>query len=292
MKTAGIQFSCSEDKDKNTDKACKMMDMAVEQGARVICFRELFNLPWFPRTRKEGVFKLAEGLEGPTVERLRSKAAGAGCVVLLPFFEKEGNVYYNSCAVIDADGQVAGVYRKVHLPDIPLWEEKFYFSPGSLGFPVFQTRYGRLGIEISWDNLFPEVSRILALKGADMLFAPTACAFKSQHIWQTVITSNAVANGLYAMRVNRAGSEERLDFYGMSFSSSPEGELIGGPTGAGDAILLADLDMDRLSETRREWPIMKERRPDLYVEILGTRNNEEVESPSKTRGIATSPVIA
>jgi N-carbamoylputrescine amidase len=275
MKTAGIQFSCSEDKGKNTDKACKMMDMAVEQGARVICFQELFNLLWFPRTRSQGAFELAEELGGPTVERLRSKAAGAGCVVLLPFFEKAGGTYYNSCAVIDADGKVAGVYRKVHLPDIPLWEEKFYFSPGSLGFPVFQTRYGRIGIQISWDNLFPEVSRILALKGADMLFAPTACAFKSQNIWQTVITGNAIANGLYVMRVNRAGSEERLDFYGMSFSSSPEGELIGGPTGGGDAILLADLNMERLSEMRREWPIMKERRPDLYAEILGTRKKRK-----------------
>lgn len=292
MKTAGIQFSCSGDKEKNTDKACKMMDMAVEQGARVVCFSELFNLPWFPRTRNEDAFELAEELSGPTVERLRSKAAGAGCIVLLPFFEKAGSVYYNSCAVIDADGQLAGVYRKVHLPDIPLWEEKFYFLPGNLGFPVFQTRYGRIGVQISWDNLFPEVSRILALKGADMLFAPTACAFKSQHIWQTVITSNAIANGLYVMRVNRAGSEERLDFYGMSFSSSPEGEVIGGPTGAGDAILLADFSMERLSEMRREWPIMKERRPDLYAEILNIGNGEEAESQSKTRIIAAPPATA
>jgi N-carbamoylputrescine amidase len=273
MKIAGIQFSCCEDKDKNTDKACKMMEMAVDQGATVVCFQELFNLPWFPRNRDETAFRLAEELTGPTVEHLGRRAAEAGCVVVLPFFEKKDGGYYNSCAVIDADGQTAGVYRKVHLPDIPLWEEKFYFSPGDSGFPVFQTRYGRIGAQISWDNLFPEVSRILALKGADMIFAPTACAFKSQHIWQTVITGNAIANGLYVMRVNRVGSEEKLDFYGMSFGASPEGELIGGPTGTGDAILLAEVDTERLAEMRREWPIMKERRPDLYAEILGTQRS-------------------
>jgi N-carbamoylputrescine amidase len=278
MKIAGIQFSCSDDKGKNTDKACKMMGMAVGQGATIVCFQELFNLPWFPRSRDDTAFRLAEELNGPTVERVRSMAAESGCVVVLPFFEKEADVYYNSCVVIDVDGRLAGVYRKVHIPDIPLWEEKYYFSPGGLGFPVFQTRYGRIGVEISWDNLFPEVSRILALKGADILFSPTACAFKSQHIWQTVITSNAIANGLYVMRVNRAGSEEKLDFYGMSFSANPEGELIGGPTGTGDAILLADLSIENLAEMRREWPIMKERRPDLYAEMLKKRKRGKAET--------------
>jgi N-carbamoylputrescine amidase len=268
MKIAGIQFSCSEDKGKNTEKACKMMDVAVEQSAAVVCFQELFNLPWFPRSRNETALALSEELDGPTVELFRGKAAQSSCVVVLPFFEREGRDYFNSCAVIDADGKIAGVYRKVHLPDIPLWEEKFYFSPGGLGFPVFHTRYGTIGVQISWDNLFPEVSRILALKGADIIFAPTACAFKSQSIWQTVITSNAIANGLFTMRVNRTGSEEKLDFYGMSFGANPEGELIGGPTGTGDAVLIADVNLGNLAEMRREWPIMKERRPDLYGEVL------------------------
>lgn len=268
MKIAGIQFSCSEDKDKNTEKACKMMDLAAEQSAAMVCFQELFNLPWFPRSRNEEASGLAEELDGPTVNLFKGKAAESACVVILPFFEKQGSNYYNSCAIIDADGKVAGVYRKIHLPDIPLWEEKFYFSPGKLGFPVFDTRYGRIGIQISWDNLFPEVSRILALKGAEVIFAPTACAFKSQNIWQTVITSNAITNSLFAMRVNRTGSEEKLDFYGMSFSVNPEGELIGGPTGTGDAVMITDVNLENLAEMRREWPIMKERRPDLYKEVL------------------------
>jgi N-carbamoylputrescine amidase len=154
------------------------------------------------------------------------------------------------------------------VPDIPLWEEKFYFSTGNLGFPVFKTSYGKIGVQISWDNLFPEGSRILALKGADIVFAPTACAFKSQHIWQTVITANAIANGFFVMRVNRVGSEESHDFYGMSFSADPEGEITGGPTGSSDGILLAEVDNDRIAEIRREWPIIKERRPELYAEVL------------------------
>jgi N-carbamoylputrescine amidase len=271
MKIAGIQFSCSEDRGKNTDKALKMMDVAVEQSASIVCFQELFNLPWFPRNRDEAAFRFAEGIDGGTIDAFRNKAQQSGCAVVLPFFEKHGDRYYNSCAVIDGDGALSGVYRKVHLPDIPLWEEKYYFSPGGEGFPVFQTRYGRIGIQVSWDNLFPEVARILALKGADMIFAPTACAFKSQHIWQTVIASAAITNSLYVMRVNRTGSEENLDFYGMSFVADPEGEVIGGPTGTGDGVLLAEIDTERVAETRREWPIMKERRPDLYGEVVNQK---------------------
>jgi N-carbamoylputrescine amidase len=268
MKIAGIQFSCLEDKDKNTEKACKMIGMAVEQGARIICFQELFNLSWFPKDRNERAFELAEEINGPTIERIRLLAKEAGCVIIVPFFEKDKGTYYNTAAVLDADGEVKGVYRNVHVPDIPLWEEKLYFAPGNTGFPVFTTAYGRIAVQISWDNLYPEVARILALKGADVLFAPTACAFKSQHIWQTVITGNAITNGVFVMRVNRVGSEESHDFYGMSFAANPEGEIIGGPTGRGDAILLTDMDLDGLAAIRREWPIMKERRPDLYKEIL------------------------
>jgi N-carbamoylputrescine amidase len=256
-----------------------MMDMAVEQGAAIVCFQELFNLLWFPRKRDVGAFALAEEMSGPTVMRMREKAAQSGSVVVLPFFEKADDRYYNSCAVIDGNGTLAGTYRKVHVPDIPLWEEKFYFSTGDGGFPVFQTCHGRIGVSISWDNLFPEVARILALKGADIIVAPTSCAFKSQGLWQTVITSSAITNALYAIRINRTGSEEKQDFYGMSFCANPEGEVIGGPTGTGDAILLADIDLAALAEIRREWPIMKERRPDLYREVAKTGRSRRKKAP-------------
>ena len=268
MKIAGIQFSCSKDKGKNMEKALRIMDMAVQEGAQIICFQELFNLPWLPKDRNEKAMSLADELGGPTVQVLKDKARDAKAVILAPLFLRENEACYNACVIIDVDGEVAGIYRKIHVPDIPLWEEKFYFRAGEQGFPVFETSQGRIAVQISWDNLYPEGTRILALKGADIVFAPTACAFKSQHIWQSVITGNAIANGLYIMRVNRVGHEEVQDFYGMSFCVNPEGELAGGPTGQGDGVLLAEVDLDYQREVRREWPIMKERRPDLYGEIL------------------------
>ncbi len=267
MKIAGIQFACSKDKEKNTEKALKIVDMAIEAGAEIICLQELFNLPWFPKGKDEQAFSMAEPVEGDLVKRIQDKSASSNTVILVPLFEKEGPRYFNSCVVVDR-GEVKGVYRKIHVPDIPLWEEKFYFSTGDKGFPVFETSRGKVGVQISWDNLFQEGTRILSLKGADMVFAPTACAFKSQHIWQTVISGNAITNGLYVMRINRVGSEDVQDFYGMSFCVNPEGELIGGPTGGGDSVLLADVDLEYLKQVRREWPIMRERRPDLYKEIL------------------------
>jgi N-carbamoylputrescine amidase len=268
MKIAGIQFACSKDKERNAEKGLKMADMAIEAGARIICFQELFNLHWFPNGRDEKAFAAADEVDSPAVEVMRKKAVEAGVAIILPIFERENSRYFNSAVVIDADGSVKGTYRKLHVPDIPLWEEKFYFSTGDRGLPVFETRYGKVGIQISWDNLFPEGTRILALKGAEIVFAPTACAFKSQHIWQTVITGNAISNSIFVMRVNRVGSEETQDFYGMSFCANPEGELLGGPTGRQDGILLADVNLESLGEIRREWPILKERRPDLYGEIL------------------------
>jgi N-carbamoylputrescine amidase len=268
MKIAGIQFSCSKDKERNVEKGLKMADMAIEAGARIICFQELFNLHWFPNGRDEKAFAEADALDSPVVDTMRKKAAEKGVAIILPIFEREDTRYFNSAVVIDADGSVKGTYRKLHVPDIPLWEEKFYFSTGDKGYSVFETTFGKIGVQISWDNLFPEGTRILALKGADVVFAPTACAFKSQHIWQTMITGNAIANSIFVMRVNRVGSEDTQDFYGMSFCVNPEGELLGGPTGQQDGILLADVNLDSLKEIRREWPILKERRPDLYGEIL------------------------
>jgi len=268
MKIAGIQFSCTSDKEANLDKAIRIFEVAVNGGAKIICFHELFNVEWFPKDRNGNAFSLAENSKGKTIQTFRKRAKAADAVVLLPVFEKYGSKYYNSCYIIGSDGHIAGTYRKIHIPDIPLWEEKFYFSTGNKGLPVFDTQYGRIGVQISWDNLFPEGTRILALKGADIVFTPTACAFKSQHIWQTVISGNAITNGLYIMRVNRVGSEEAQDFYGMSFCVNPEGELIGGPTGGGDSVLLADIDLEYLMGIRREWPLKKERKPRLYREIL------------------------
>ena len=268
MKIAGIQFACSTDKDKNVENALRTIDAAISNGASIICFQELFNLLWFPRSRDKDAFGLAEDIDGNMVNAMCEKAKSAGIVVLLPIFEKDGTQFYNSCVVINEKGERSGIYRKIHVPDIPLWEEKFYFAPGDKGFPVFETGHGKIGIQISWDNLYPEGTRILALKGADIVFAPTACAFKSQQLWQTVISGNAISNGIFIMRINRVGSEEKQDFYGSSFCVNPEGELIGGPTGITDSVLLADIDLDYLQHIRREWPLLKERKPQYYKEIL------------------------
>ncbi len=268
MKIAGIQFACTSDKDKNVENALRTVDAAISNGASIACFQELFNLPWFPKNRDEEAFKLAESVDGNTVNAMREKAKSAGIVILLPIFEKNENQFYNSCVVIDEKGEITGIYRKNHIPDIPLWEEKYYFSPGDKGFPIFQTSYGKIGVQISWDNLYPEGTRILALKGVDIVFAPTACAFKSHHLWQTVISGNAITNGVFIMRVNRVGSEEKQDFYGASFCVNPEGELIGGPTGIADSVLLADIDFEYLQHIRREWPLLRERKPENYKEIL------------------------
>jgi N-carbamoylputrescine amidase len=212
-------------------------------------------------------FSLAEKTDGFTIMKMRKLAEEHGIVLVCPIFEMEGNLFYNSAVVIDADGDILGSYRKIHVPQIPLWEERYYFSPGNHGFPVFETKFAPIGVQICWDNFFPEGSRILALKGAKIIFSPTAAAFASQRRWETVISSNAIANGVYVFRVNRVGSEERQDFYGRSFCISPEGELLDKPTGMKDSITLIEIELKNVDKARKEWPFFKDRRPEVYKEI-------------------------
>jgi N-carbamoylputrescine amidase len=272
IKVAGIQMACGEDKERNLDKAEQLVSIAAEKQAQIVCFSELFATRWFPREMNPCHLELAEETTGPTLVRMQELASRYGLVLVCPFFEKgEGGTGYNSAAVIDAGGELLGCYRKVHVPQIPLWEERFYFSPGNLGFPVFKTRYGVLGVQICWDIFFPEGPRVLALKGAQLILVPTAAAFASQKRWETMITSNAIANGLFIFRVNRVGSEEKQDFYGSSFCASPEGELLGPPTGIQEAIALAEVDLKQVDRTRKEWPFLKDRRPDIYGEIVAEK---------------------
>ncbi len=268
IKLAGIQIACSEEKEANILKAIRFAQIAMERGAHIICFQELFNTHWFPREMLADHFALAESIDGPTVGRMQAFAKEHGVVLVCPFFEKEDRVYFNSAVVIDAGGTVLGVYRKVHVPQIPLWEERFYFSTGNLGFPVFHTKYATIGVQICWDNFFPEGSRILALKGAQVIFSPTAAAFASQERWRTVIASNAITNGVFIFRVNRVGSEEKQDFYGKSFCVSPEGELIDQPSGMKEGVTLIDIDLKQIDRARKEWPFLKDRKPEMYKEVL------------------------
>ncbi len=268
IKLAGIQISCSEEKERNIEKAIQFAKIAIEKGAHILCFQELFSTHWFPREMDKRHFSLAERVEGPTILRMKRLAKEFEVVLICPIFEEgEEGRYYNSAVVIDADGETLGCYRKIHIPQIPLWEEKFYFSPGNLGFPVFKTKFAVIGVQICWDNFFPEGSRILALKGAQIIFSPTAAAFASQRKWETMISSHAISNGLYMFRVNRVGSEEKQDFYGRSFCVSPEGEFLDKPTGMKEAIALIEIDLKKIEKVRREWPFFKDRRPEVYQEI-------------------------
>lgn len=268
MRIAGIQFGCSEEKDRNIEKAVSFATIAIEKGAQILCFQELFSTFWFPREINKDHFALGETIEGSSIQRMRQLAIEHEAVLICPIFEAgEGSRFFNSAFVIDAGGAVLGSYRKMHVPQIPLWEEKYYFSPGNQGFPVFETKFGRIGIQICWDNFFPEGARILSLKGAQIIFSPTAAAFASQKKWETVITGNAISNGVYIFRVNRVGSEAKQDFYGMSFCVSPEGELLGPPAGMKEGIALIDVDLKEIQKVRKEWPFLKDRRPEIYREI-------------------------
>jgi len=267
IKLAGIQISCCEAKERNIEKAVKFTQIAIEKGANLICFQELFTTHWFPREMNKRFFPLAEKMDGFTITRMQKLAEEYGVVLICPIFEIEEDSFYNSAIVIDAGGEILGSYRKIHVPQIPLWEEKYYFSPGNHRLPVFKTKFAPIGVQICWDNFFPEGSRILALKGAKIIFSPTAAAFASQRKWETVISSNAIANGVYIFRVNRVGSEEKQDFYGRSFCISPEGELLDKPTGMKDSIALIEIDLKNIDKARKEWPFFKDRRPEVYKEI-------------------------
>jgi N-carbamoylputrescine amidase len=274
LKIAGIQMFADEDKGKNIKKAKELISIAAENGAKIVCLGELFSTRWFPREANKELLTLAEDENGETIRSISQYAKENNIVIISPIFEKDADgKYYNSAFIIDDDGIILGKYRKIHIPQIPLWEEKFYFSPGNLGFPVFKTKYANIGIQICWDNFFPEGSRILALKGAEIIFAPTAAAFATHYKWQTVISANAIVNGIFIFRINRVGKEEKQHFYGKSFCVSPEGELLDIPSGVGEGIVFVTVDFKEINLVRREWSFMKDRREEIYKEILGGGTN-------------------
>ena len=267
LRIAGIQMNCSKDLEANLSKAVEMMSLAADRGAKIIATQQLFNLPWFAHESREENFRLAEPVDGPSITALRDVAAQKGVVVVASIFERDHDDFYSTAVVIERDGKIIGRYRKAHLPQIPLWEEKYYFKAGDTGFPVFDTSCARIGVQICWDNYFPEGSRILALRGAQVIIAPTAAALASQSRWENMICANAISNNVFILRVNRSGKEERQTFYGRSFCVSPLGELITPPAGAGDALVFADLDLGEVEETREIWAFFRDRRPDQYREL-------------------------
>ena len=269
VRLGGLQFKWRGSREKTLKVAEGLLHEAAAGGVRICTTQEMSVFPWFPQGMDSAGFRLAEPIDGPTVSRFRDLAARYSMVIVFPFFERLlDGLYSNSAAVIDADGSLLGVYRKNHIPMTPKYCEKFYFHPSEDGFPVFQTSFGTIGIQICWDNFFPEGSRILSLKGAQIILAPTAADSMNAHEkWFKALSTNAIINCVFVMRVNRVGHDGPMRFYGKSFCVDPAGELIAGPATNKDAVLIADADLDRIGKERADWPFLRDRRPEIYKEL-------------------------
>ncbi len=266
---AGVQMAPDEDKGLNIDKAAKLARLAaVEKGAKIICLPQLFANRWFPATVDKKYFSLAEASDGETITAMRALAKELKTVLIAPIFERDGDKHYNTAFVIGQDGSVLGKYRKVHVPQIPLWEERAYFSPGDLGFPVIETPFARIGVLLCWDVFFPEAFRSLALSGAEVVFVPSASAFyHSRQKWERAVAAAAHANGFFVFRANRVGSEESQEFYGRSFCAGPDGESVVSPAGSFEGVVLAECDLGVIGAVRNEWVFLKDRRPETYKKL-------------------------
>ena len=279
IKVAATQMKCDWDIENNLQKAIRLIEKASEQGANIILLQELFQTPYFCIQYDEEIFKLAQPFEKNALLIKMSKVAKKHKVVLpISFFEKDNNAYFNSIAIIDADGTILGKYRKSHIPDGAGYLEKYYFNPGDTGFQVWDTTYGKIGVGICWDQWFPEVARIMALKGAEVLFYPTAIGdeimstYDSSDAWQTVMQGHAAANIMPVVASNRIGSESVKDqvngFYGKSFICNRSGKIIAEASKDKEEIILAEIDTEENHLFRRNWGLFRDRRPELYKEIL------------------------
>ncbi len=267
MRIAGIQISAGPDIGRNTERALEMAEVATEKGAGIICYPELFLSPWFLNKEDAGLFSLAQDASSEKIKRFYDASRSGNTVIILPFFESAEGKFYNSAAVIDS-GNLLGTYRKLHIPNLAWYREQFYFSPGNAGLSVFETSRGRIGIQLCWDNLFPEGSRALALKGAEIVFAPTAASLNTHTLWERAIAANAFANHVFIFRVNRVGKEEDISFYGRSFCVDPWGEMVSELAGSKDAIVLADIDLAERTAASETWGFLRHRRPGEYGEIV------------------------
>ncbi|MGC8638453.1 MAG: carbon-nitrogen hydrolase [Isosphaeraceae bacterium] len=282
FRVALIQMRCSTDPDDNLRRVSAMLREAGSKGAQIACLPELFRTQYFCQTEDAARFDLAEPIPGPTTEALATVARETGMVVVGSIFEKRAaGVYHNTAVVLDADGSLRGRYRKMHVPDDPLYYEKYYFTPGDLGFTTFSTRFARVGTLVCWDQWYPEAARLTALKGAEILFYPTAIGWHPAEkaefgaaqasAWETIQRSHAIANGVYVGAVNRIGHEGAtdggLEFWGSSFLADPFGRIV---TRAGqdtEEVLIAECDPKLQEETRRNWPFLRDRRIDAYAPI-------------------------
>jgi N-carbamoylputrescine amidase len=274
-RVALLQLSAGEDGGLNLRKTEVRIREAASKGAAIVCLQELFQHRYFPQRVDVKGYALAEALPSKTTERMAALAAEVGVVLIVPVFEEaRPGVHFNTAVVYDADGRELGKYRKTHIPDGPQYHEKFYFTPGNLGYPVFHTRHGIIGVGICWDQWFPEVARVFALEGAQILFYPSAIGsepdrpgYSSAEAWRTVIRSHAIANGIFVAAVNRVGVEDQMTFYGESFIADPFGEVLV-RAGAEEEVLVADLDLGRIRELRDLLHFLRDRRIDTYRPLL------------------------
>jgi len=282
-------MSATSDPDKNLQRAIDRLQQAAAKGAQIVCLPELFQTQYFCQREDAALFDLAEHIPGPATEKLAAAAKQLGIVLIASLFEKRApGVYHNTAVMIDADGSLRGIYRKMHIPDDPLYYEKYYFTPGDLGFKAFDTQVGRVGTLVCWDQWYPEGARITALQGAQVLFYPTAIGWHpaekkefgiAQHdAWQTIQRAHAIANGVYVAVVNRVGFEQGdirgnkapgqgLEFWGGSFITDPFGRVIAQASHDKEEILLGEVDLRALEDIRRNWPFLRDRRVDSYAPI-------------------------
>lgn len=279
VKVGVAQMSCLESREKNWAKAQTRIETLAKGGAQIVCLQELFTGPYFCREEDAKYFDLAEPVPGPSTEFLQPLAKKHGVVIIASLFEKRAEgLYHNTTAVIDADGAYLGKYRKMHIPDDPSYFEKFYFTPGDLGYKVFKTKYANVGVLICWDQWYPEAARLTALKGADLLVYPTAIGWhkhekaefgpKQYNAWKSVQTGHAVANGVFVVSPNRVGHEGDTEFWGGSFVIDPFGETLYKASHDKEEEKVVELDLSLIEETRRGWPFLRDRRIDSYEGIL------------------------
>jgi N-carbamoylputrescine amidase len=282
FKVGIVQMSMSPDPSVNLDKAVEKVGEAAGRGAQVVCLPELYRTPYFCQREDASLFDLAEPVPGPSTEVLGAAAKRHEVAVIAPVFERRApGLYHNSAAILDVDGSLAGLYRKMHIPDDPAFYEKFYFTPGDLGFRAIDTGYGRVGTLICWDQWYPEAARLTALQGAAVLFYPTAIGWhphekdsegaSQRAAWQTVQRGHAIANGVFVAAVNRVGHEKAdtgdpgLEFWGSSFLCDPFGVVVAEASTDREEILVGDVDLGRIEEVRRGWPFLRDRRIDAYA---------------------------
>ncbi|HXF96081.1 MAG TPA: carbon-nitrogen hydrolase [Gemmatimonadales bacterium] len=285
FKVGLVQMRMTADPAENLARAVSRIEAAAAEGAALVCLPELFRTLYIGQREDHALFDLAEPVPGPTTQALGQVAREAGIVIVAPLFERRApGLYHNTAAVIDADGELRGIYRKMHIPDDPAYYEKFYFAPGDLGFRAFDTRAGRIGALVCWDQWYPEGARLTALQGATLLFYPTAIGWhpaeKAQYgaqqldAWRTIQRSHAIANGCWVAAVNRVGWERLdgespgLEFWGHSFLADPFGVVVAEAPGDAEALLVAEVDLARVEEVRRHWPFLRDRRTDAYGGIV------------------------